>query len=231
MSSSIESKRNSSMRHRCASPLRLRQWCVIGMTAVKRGHRAGLARRGAMLRPLPALPDALPDMAALHITDIESAINWWRARSPSPDGISACAEVRALAEVYALMVYYHEDECEEQGMPAAAHDAWLGWYARRPTRRASPSARPSRATPCARAAAAASTRCSTGRPSRRRRSAASGGASRCRPRPGASTAMPNARAWPGRRPPAAGELATAPRSGTEPPAVPKGTPQRHAQAA
>ena len=40
-------------------------------------------------------------MAALHITDIEAAINWWRARSPSPDGISACAEVRALAEVYA----------------------------------------------------------------------------------------------------------------------------------
>jgi predicted Fe-S protein YdhL (DUF1289 family) len=71
-------------------------------------------------------------MAALHITDIESAINWWRARSPSPDGISACAEVRALAEVYALMVYYHEDECEEQGMPAAAHDAWLGWYASTP---------------------------------------------------------------------------------------------------
>ena len=45
-------------------------------------------------------------MAALHITDIESAINWWRERSPSPDGISACAEVRALAEVYGLMVYY-----------------------------------------------------------------------------------------------------------------------------
>ena len=71
-------------------------------------------------------------MAALHITDIESAINWWRARSPSPDGISACAEVRALAEVYALMVYYHEDECEEQGMPAQAHDAWLDWYASTP---------------------------------------------------------------------------------------------------
>ena len=38
-----------------------------------------------------------PAMTALHITDIESAINWWRDRSPSPDGITACAEVRALA--------------------------------------------------------------------------------------------------------------------------------------
>ena len=71
-------------------------------------------------------------MAGLHITDIEAAINWWRARSPSPDGISACAEVRALAEVYALMVYYHEDECDERGMPAAAQAAWLSWYASTP---------------------------------------------------------------------------------------------------
>jgi Protein of unknown function (DUF3717) len=45
-------------------------------------------------------------MAGIHITDIEAAINWWRERSPSPDGISACAEVRAMAEVYALMVYH-----------------------------------------------------------------------------------------------------------------------------
>ena len=68
-------------------------------------------------------------MAAIHITDIESAINWWRERSPSPDGITACAEVRALAEVYALMVYYHEPECDEASMPPKARDAWLAWYA------------------------------------------------------------------------------------------------------
>ncbi len=71
-------------------------------------------------------------MAALHITDIESAINWWRARAPSPDGITACAEVRALAEVYGLMVYYHEVECDEITMPRAAHAAWLAWYATTP---------------------------------------------------------------------------------------------------
>lgn len=71
-------------------------------------------------------------MAGIHITDIESAINHWRARSPSPDGISACAEVRALAEVYGLMVYYHEAECDEATMPAQARAAWLSWYATTP---------------------------------------------------------------------------------------------------
>ena len=63
----------------------------------------------------------LPPMAGIHITDIESAINHWRARSPSPDGITACAEVRALAEVYALMVYYRQAEADEATMPACRH--------------------------------------------------------------------------------------------------------------
>jgi hypothetical protein len=67
-------------------------------------------------------------LAGIHITDIENAINWWRARSPSPDGITACNEVLALAEVYALMVYYREPLCDEDTMPAKAHDAWLAWY-------------------------------------------------------------------------------------------------------
>jgi len=71
-------------------------------------------------------------MAGIHITDIEAAINWWRVRSPSPDGISACWQVRALAEVYALMVYYHEDLCDEDTMPAKARQAWLAWYASTP---------------------------------------------------------------------------------------------------
>ena len=71
-------------------------------------------------------------MAGIHITDIESAINWWRERSPSPDGISACPEVRALAEVYALMVYYREPLADEDTMPPAAREAWLAWYAHTP---------------------------------------------------------------------------------------------------
>jgi hypothetical protein len=64
-------------------------------------------------------------MASIHMTDIESAINWWRNRSPSPDGLRACDEVLALAEVYALMVYYREPLCDEPTMPPRAMQAWL----------------------------------------------------------------------------------------------------------
>jgi uncharacterized protein len=67
-------------------------------------------------------------MAALHITDIEAAINYWRARQPSPDGITLCPELRALAEVYALMIYYRQDEADENSFPAKALTAWGAWY-------------------------------------------------------------------------------------------------------
>ena len=68
-------------------------------------------------------------MPAIHITDIEAAINHWRAQKPSPDGITLAPELRALAEVYALLVFYREDEADERSFPSAAMDAWLGWYA------------------------------------------------------------------------------------------------------
>ncbi len=67
-------------------------------------------------------------MAGIHITDIESAINFWRARKPSPDGVVLAAETRALAEVYALLVFYHEDQADEASMPRAAWEAWKAWY-------------------------------------------------------------------------------------------------------
>lgn len=71
-------------------------------------------------------------MAAIHITDIEAAINWWRERSPSPDGISACPEVRALAEVYARLAYYRLDGADEAALSEPARAAWLHWYAHTP---------------------------------------------------------------------------------------------------
>lgn len=67
-------------------------------------------------------------MAGIHITDIEAAINHWRQRKPSPDGIVLADEVRALAEVYALLVYFHEDHADEHSMPRAAYEAWQSWY-------------------------------------------------------------------------------------------------------
>ncbi len=67
-------------------------------------------------------------MAGIHITDIEAAINFWRFKSPSPDGVTLPSPTRALAEVYALMVFYHQTEADEKTMPQAALDAWLVWY-------------------------------------------------------------------------------------------------------
>ncbi len=67
-------------------------------------------------------------MAGIHITDIESAINYWREKKPPVDGFSLGPEIRALAEVYALLVYYHEVEADEFTFPQPALDAWLVWY-------------------------------------------------------------------------------------------------------
>ena len=66
--------------------------------------------------------------AAIHITDIEAAINYWRERSPSPDGVTLCPELRALAEVYALMAYHRQETVAEDGFPPKAMAAWLAWY-------------------------------------------------------------------------------------------------------
>jgi hypothetical protein len=71
-------------------------------------------------------------MAGIHIVDIEAAINWWRQRSPSPDGITACAEVRALAEAYGLMVYHRTKQADEASLSAQARQAWMAWYAQTP---------------------------------------------------------------------------------------------------
>ncbi len=67
-------------------------------------------------------------MAGIHITDIEAAINYWRKKKPSPDGITLGAELRALAEVYALMIFDHADEADEKSFPPKAMSAWQAWY-------------------------------------------------------------------------------------------------------
>ena len=67
-------------------------------------------------------------MNGIHITDIEAAINYWRAKSPSPDGVTLCVELRDLAHIYALMVYHRETQVSTTGMPAKAYAAWLAWY-------------------------------------------------------------------------------------------------------
>ena len=67
-------------------------------------------------------------MTGIHITDIESAINYWREKRPSPDGFTLSSEVRVLAEVYALMVFHHETLADETTFPVKALAAWRAWY-------------------------------------------------------------------------------------------------------
>ena len=67
-------------------------------------------------------------MAILHITDIEAAINHWREVSPSPDGVTLAKPLRALAEVYALMVVNKAWGIEEELLSEQAMDAWQAWY-------------------------------------------------------------------------------------------------------
>ena len=67
-------------------------------------------------------------MAAIHITDIEAAINHWRHRAPSPDGVALAPEIEALGEAYALMVYHHQTTVGEGDLPARALAAWHAWY-------------------------------------------------------------------------------------------------------
>jgi uncharacterized protein len=84
-----------------------------------------------MATPAPTLAPFDPNRAepvGIHISDIEAAINFWRAKSPSPDGITLAAPLRALGEVYALLVYHKQELVNEKTMPQKALEAWLAWY-------------------------------------------------------------------------------------------------------
>jgi predicted Fe-S protein YdhL (DUF1289 family) len=70
--------------------------------------------------------------SSIHVTDLEAAINWWRERSPSPDGISASPEVRALATAYALLAWHRATELDVTSLSDPALDAWFAWYATTP---------------------------------------------------------------------------------------------------
>lgn len=69
-----------------------------------------------------------PAVADIHITDIEAAINFWRARRRGADGVELGPELRALAEVYALLAVRRADAIDEQALPAPARAAWDAWY-------------------------------------------------------------------------------------------------------
>lgn len=67
-------------------------------------------------------------MNTIHITDIESAINFWRAKLPAAIGAALPAPTHALAEVYGVMAFEGTHEVPAAALPPAALEAWLAWY-------------------------------------------------------------------------------------------------------
>lgn len=59
------------------------------------------------------------------IAQIECAINHWRDRRPSQDAENPvlCAEARALADVYGLMIYRGESSVEHASLTPQQHAA------------------------------------------------------------------------------------------------------------
>jgi len=67
-------------------------------------------------------------VACIHITDIEDAINHWRARQSPCAGQSLSPQLNALAQVYATMALEKSQLLEETRLDADARAAWLDWY-------------------------------------------------------------------------------------------------------
>ena len=78
--------------------------------------------------PLSSILLACLYMAAIHISDIEAAINFWRERKPSAGGVGLASEVRALAQLYGDMVFWRQHEIDERDLAPAAQAAWTAWY-------------------------------------------------------------------------------------------------------
>lgn len=69
------------------------------------------------------------EVDAIHISDLESAINHWRTRRPCGDDAMLSPEVAVLAEVYSLMILHGVAEIETVRLSQQALDAWVIWYA------------------------------------------------------------------------------------------------------
>jgi hypothetical protein len=68
--------------------------------------------------------------ALLTITDLEAAINFWRARSPAEgEELRLCAEASALAKPYALMIVQGATRIAPEQLGDKARAAYEAWRA------------------------------------------------------------------------------------------------------
>lgn len=65
----------------------------------------------------------------LTLTELESAINFWRQRSPSVgEELRLCPEASSLATPYALMIIERRKQIEVAELSERAQAAIAGWY-------------------------------------------------------------------------------------------------------
>ncbi|WP_133649702.1 DUF3717 domain-containing protein [Paraburkholderia flava] len=64
-------------------------------------------------------------MSDITLNELEAAINFWRARSPSSgDELVLCKEANALSKPYALMIVQRQTTHTREGLDPIARDAW-----------------------------------------------------------------------------------------------------------
>ncbi|WP_206999919.1 DUF3717 domain-containing protein [Trinickia mobilis] len=64
-------------------------------------------------------------MSDITINELEAAINFWRARSPSSgEELSLCKEASALSKPYALLIVQRQTTLSEEGLEPIAREAW-----------------------------------------------------------------------------------------------------------
>lgn len=73
-----------------------------------------------------------PCVAHIHISDIEAAINHWRACQAPQAGQALLPQLDALARVYARMALEKSLTVDEALLEPLAREAWLAWYATTP---------------------------------------------------------------------------------------------------
>ena len=68
----------------------------------------------------------------LSLTDLEAAINYWRALRPSSGEEQALSrEVNSLANLYAMMIVSHSKSVPLESIDAANRDLLAAWQAQR----------------------------------------------------------------------------------------------------
>ncbi len=66
----------------------------------------------------------------ITLTDLESAINYWRRSQPSVgEEMRLCPEASALANHYALMIISHRHSLGRQELEPRALEAFETWHA------------------------------------------------------------------------------------------------------